>query len=73
MPPACAQIGDQTCNPGMCPDQESNPQLCGLQDNAEPTEPHCPGLNNYFDKPSQLLDISKLYWDNWLIEKTKKL
>ena len=31
---------DQTCNPGMCPDQESNQWLLALQDNTQTTEPH---------------------------------
>ena len=33
-----ASTGDRTCNPGMCPDQESNPQpFFGLRDDT-PTE-----------------------------------
>ena len=31
--PICAPTRDQTCNLGMCPDQESNPQPLGAQDN----------------------------------------
>ena len=31
--------------PGMCPDQESNWQPSGLQDNVQPTEPHQLGQN----------------------------
>ena len=32
--------------PGMCPDQESNWQPSGLQDNVQPTEPHQLGQNS---------------------------
>ena len=39
---------DQTCNPGMCPDWESNQQPFALQDNAQPTEPHRPGHISVF-------------------------
>ena len=36
--------GDLACNPGMCPDRESNWQPFGSQASAQPTEPHQPGL-----------------------------
>ena len=39
-----APTGDLTLNPGMCTDQESNPQPLGLWDDPRPTEPHQPGL-----------------------------
>ena len=32
LPPTQAQTRDQTCNPGMCPDLESNPQPFGIRD-----------------------------------------
>ena len=32
--PASAPTGDQTCNPGVCPDQEPKPQCLSLWDNA---------------------------------------
>ena len=35
--------GDQACNPGMCPDWESNWQLFGLQSGTQSTEPQQPG------------------------------
>ena len=35
--------GDLACNPGMCPDWESNQQHSGLQAGAQLTEPHQPG------------------------------
>ena len=35
--------GDLTCNPGMCPDWEFNPQPFGYQPSAQSTEPHQPG------------------------------
>ena len=35
---------DLSCNPGMCPDWESNQRPFGLQGGAQTTEPHQPGL-----------------------------
>ena len=35
---------DPACNPGMCPDWESNQRPFGLQASAQSTEPHEPGL-----------------------------
>ena len=35
--------GDLICNPGMCPDGESNWQPFGSQGNTQSTEPHQPG------------------------------
>ena len=34
LPPIHALTGDQTCNLGMCPDWELNPQHFGVQGNA---------------------------------------
>ena len=31
---------DLACNPGICPDWESNQRLFVLRDDAQPTEPH---------------------------------
>ena len=39
MPPA----GDLAYNPGMCPDQELNQQLFGVQAVAQSVEPYQPG------------------------------
>ena len=36
---------DLTCNPGMCPDWESNQRPFGTQAGTQSTEPHQPGLN----------------------------
>ena len=36
--------GDLACNPGMCPDWESNWQPFGLQAGTQYTESHQPGL-----------------------------
>ena len=44
LPLACTPTRDRTHNPGMCPDQESNPGLLALQDGTQPTTPHCPGF-----------------------------
>ena len=38
--------GDLACNPGMCPDWESNWQPFGSQDSTQFTEPHQPGQYN---------------------------
>ena len=39
---------DLAHNPGMCPDQESNRQPFGLQDNTQPMESHQLGIWSYF-------------------------
>ena len=44
----CARTGDQTRNPGTCPDWELKPRPFGLQDNARPTESRWPGLTFLF-------------------------
>ena len=42
---SCAPLtGDLACNPGMCPDWESNQQPFGLQAGTQSTELHQPGL-----------------------------
>ena len=33
LPPICAPTGDRTSNLGMCPNQESSPHCCGIQEN----------------------------------------
>ena len=38
-PLTCPHTRDLACNPGMCPDWESNWRLFGLQASAQPTEP----------------------------------
>ena len=43
LPLVCALTGNQTCNPGMCPEHELNWRPFALQDNAQPTEPHWSG------------------------------
>ena len=47
LPLICDPTWDQACNPGMCPDQESNPQPFHLWDDTRPTEPHQPGLTHF--------------------------
>ena len=44
LPLAYAPNEDQTCNAGICPDQESNLKPLGLQDDAQTNEPHQPGM-----------------------------
>ena len=39
--------GDLACNPGMCPDWESNQRPFGSQAGTQSTEPHQPGLTFY--------------------------
>ena len=36
--------GDLACNPGMCPDRESNQRPFDLKAGTQSTEPHQPGL-----------------------------
>ena len=40
---SCAPTTDLACNPGMCPDWESNWWPLGSQAGAQSTEPHQPG------------------------------
>ena len=48
---SCAPAtGDLSCHPGTCLDWESNQRLFGLQDNAQPTEPHQSGCRCIFLK-----------------------
>ena len=44
LPLTRAPTRDETHNPGMCPDLESNQQPFALWDDARPTEPHQSGL-----------------------------
>ena len=43
LPLTCPSTGDLACNPGMCPDWESNWQLFDSQSSAQSTESHQPG------------------------------
>ena len=43
--------GDLACNPGMCPDWESNWRPCGFQAGTKSTEPHQPGRAHYLIFP----------------------
>ena len=42
----CTLTGDQICNLGMCPDQESSPQPFALWKDTQPTEPYRSGQEN---------------------------
>ena len=45
--PSCVPpAGDLACNPGVCPDWESNQPPFGPQAGAQSTEPHQPGLHH---------------------------
>ena len=46
----CPLTGDPACNPGMCPDWESNQRPFGSQAGTQSTEPHQPGLNCILSK-----------------------
>ena len=48
LPSVHAPSGHQTCNPGMCPDWESNQWPFSLLDEAQPTEPHQLGYSHQF-------------------------
>ena len=55
--------GDLACNPGMCPDWESNWQPFGSQVSAQSTEPHQPGQKSQYFSWSYLIlktDLIKL-------------
>ena len=56
-PLACAPTGDWACNPGMCPDQESNQQHFALWENAQLTEPHRSGIVSRFRSQTVEEDI----------------
>ena len=43
---------EPNCNPGMCPDWESNLQPFSLQDNAQPMEPHQSNQSPSFSAPN---------------------
>ena len=45
LPLALPELGDLACNPGMCPDRESNQQTLGLWYDSQHTEPHQSGLH----------------------------
>ena len=60
-------VRDHTRNPGICPDQESNPRPSGLQEDLLPTELHWPGqlpvLNKVkFDKCLPHCNFSILFF-----------
>ena len=44
LPPSHTPTGDETCNPGMCPDLELNQRPFALLEFAQPTEPYWSGL-----------------------------
>ena len=48
LPLAHPLLGDLFCNPGMCPDWESNQRPFGSQAGTQSTEPHQPGLPKGF-------------------------
>ena len=57
----CAPYWDLACNPGMCPDQESNQRPFGSQACAQSTEPHQPGLFLVFSSVSVFCHIISVF------------
>ena len=58
-------IGDLACNPGKCPNWESNQGPFGSQADTQSTEPHEPGLKYFFkEKFSIPLFFLTLYLSN---------
>ena len=47
-PLMCLSTGDLACDPGMCPDWESNQRPSGSQSGAQSTEPHQPVQKTFF-------------------------
>ena len=56
-------IGDVACNPGMCPDWESNQRPFGLQVSAQSTEPHWPGLKKTVLKGADIIRTTTKMYD----------
>ena len=54
--------GDLACNPGMCPDWESNQPPFALQAHAQSTELHQPGLNFLIEFYNLLKYSSQKNW-----------
>ena len=52
--------GDLACNPGMCPDWESNWRPFSSQASTQSTEPHQPGDNN-------VVPLKKIFFKTWLL------
>ena len=48
--------GDLACNPGMCPDWESNWWPFGSQADAQSTDPYQPGLYVEFNEQNKLMN-----------------
>ena len=52
--------GDLACNPGVCPDWESNQRPFGSQASAQSTEPHHPGFLSHINSPHRYRFVSGL-------------
>ena len=72
LPSVCTLTMGQTCNLGMCPDWESNPQPFGVGDNAPTNWATQPGLELYFDGERKCVFMRN--WDKceevWIISST---
>ena len=51
--------GDLACNPGMCPDWESNQRPFGSQAGTQSIKPHQPGSNTFFKKVMTLSSLGR--------------
>ena len=62
---SCAPpTGDLACNPGMCPDWESNQQPSGSQAGTQSAEPHQPGhVFRYFSEKLVLENLLNLLFN----------
>ena len=63
LPLAHPLLGDLFCNPGMCPDWESNQRPFGLQVSAQSTEPHWPGLKKTVLKGADIIRTTTKMYD----------
>ena len=54
--------GDLACNPGMCPEWESNQRPFGLQAGTQSTEPHQPGLKVLYESSVSFLFLKKRFY-----------
>ena len=56
LPLMCLPTGNLACQPGMCPDWDSNQQTFGSKAGTQLTEPHQPGLCYFFQVTTNCLD-----------------
>ena len=65
-----APAEDLACNPGMCPDWESNQRPFGSQASTQSTEPHQPGpINSFFRSLRIRMCLNDLILDINILQK----